>query len=626
MINRINLTLGSSTIKEFVDLRLSQPFDSHHLLDIHLGTGQVNEVLGKSADSQASLKELTQKWVGEKVTATIMQGTSDASGNLRQETEQTFIGIVTGVQLQMTDAVDSSVIISGMSPTMLLNTGANTRSFSERSLTDIVNEVLNPFKGLLKSHVSPIYSETIPYITQFEEDDYHFLQRLAETFGEWFYYDGDEVLFGKSARNKTDIATLEYGSNLSRLEYEVKLVPMVFQGVSYDYVEDESYTASSKDETVNVQDYAQAALSKSDAVFSYENIDLSFHNQQSEKTLKRAVNYRRSESSNRLAVLKGTSTSLNVRVGSPVKIKDDILENGKLLRTDDYGSFIVTSIHHYVDSRGFYQNSFEAIPRDVDYPPVDYRVFSPKAETQPAKVVDTADPETMGRVQVRFYWQKANEQTPWIRVANLMSGDSQGVYFVPEVDEVVFVDFEFGNPDLPFVRGSMYHGNVRPGSGLFHQENNIKGIITKGGNHIIIDDSSGKEQIHIYNKDSKNEVILSLDGEPRIGVKSEGKIQLEAKEIELKADKISMTADQEWIVDTQRGTIQSQSTMKVEAQSDMKLSSQSNLNLKGEMGVKMEGTSVDIEGKAQTSVKGNAQLALEGGAQASLKGALVMIN
>ncbi|MCF2518553.1 type VI secretion system Vgr family protein [Dyadobacter sp. CY351] len=602
MINRINVTIGSSTINKFIDLSLSQPFDSHHLLDLHIKVEDVKEVLEKDIAGQLSLREVTQLWAGEKITVKIMQGEVDTSSNFQQKTSLVFIGIITSIQLQMKDAIDNTVVVSGVSPTILFSTGNNTRSFSEMSLSNIVSEVISPFKGFLKAYISPDFSERIGYITQYQEDNYHFLQRLAETYGEWFYYDGEQFIFGKSSRVSSSPASLEYGSNLTQLEYELKLVPMLFKGKHYGYVQDEVSEIKSRDEKAELQDHAQTAFEKSESLFSYENLDISFQSSGSNSALQNAVKNKKSESGNKLAVIKGTSTSLEMRVGSPVTIKDDIIENGNTQRTDDYGLFVVTNIRHYVDSRGFYQNSFEAIPQDIAYPPVDYRIFQPKAETQPAKVVDTNDPEQMGRVKVQFYWQKNGESTPWARVANLMSGDESGVYFIPEVDEVVFVDFEMGNPDIPFVRGSMFTGRALPGSELFQSENNFKGIITRSGNSILIDDSSGKEQIRIYNPESRNEVLLSMDNEPHIEIKSDGKIKIEAKEIELKAEKISMNAQQDWTVETNKGSIEAKAKMQI------------------------TGATVNVEGKSQTIIKGNAQLALEGGAQASLKAAMVMIN
>ena len=602
MINRIDVNLGGLTLKKFTFLSLNQPFASQHSLEIHITFEDVNDLLGKSIDSQVSLKELTQKWAGEKVTATIMQGEADTANNLTEKTSQTFIGIVRGVQIQMNDAIDNTLVIYGVCPTALFKSGSNTRAFFEKSLSEIVEEVIKPFKGLIKAKVSPNFGERIPYITQYQEDNYQFLQRLAETYGEWFYYDGEELVFGKSARGKTKVANLDYRVNLTQMEYELKLVPMNFKGQYYNYFNDEKFEAGSKNENINLPDFAQLALSKSDSTFSDEVLDIGFMGHESTSAVSKSVKNNKSKSANSLAVLKGTSTSLEVNIGSPIKVKDEVKENGRILRTDDYGAFIITNIRHYVDSRGFYQNTFEAIPQDTDYPPVNYNVPEPKASSQPAKVIDTDDPEAMGRVKVQFFWQNGIDTTPWLRVAHLMSSSDQGVYFVPEIDEVVFVDFEFGNPDLPFVRGSMYTGSDRPGSELFRSDNVIKGIITKGGNHIIIDDSDGKEKIRIFNKAIQNEITLSLDGEPVISVKSEGTIKLEAKEIEMKAEKISMNAQQDWTVETNKGSIEAKAKMQI------------------------GGATVNVEGKSQTSIKGNAQLALEGGAQASLKAAMVMIN
>ena len=650
MINRINIIIGSSTIKKFIDLSLSQPFDSHHLLDIHFKAEDVKEILGKEEKSQLSLREITQLWAGEKITAIIMQGEVDASGKFQQKTSKTFIGVITAVQLQMKDAVDNTVIISGVSPTILLNTGTNTRSFSNMSLTDIVDEVAAPLKGFLKANISPEFSESIEYITQYQEDSYHFLQRLAETYGEWFFYDGEQFIFGKYSRKNLLSPSLEYGSNLSQLEYELRLVPMQFKYHQYNYFNDEKYYISSRDENVDLQEDAQAALTKSDNLFSYENLDITFQHNDSKSTLKKSVKFRKSESANKLAVMKGTSTSLEIKVGSPVTVKDDIIENGIPQRTDNYGSFVITNIRHYVDSRGFYQNSFEAIPQDVAYPPVDYRIFRPKAEPQPAKVIDNNDPEMMGRVKVQFDWQNEDQTTPWIRVANPMSGAGTGVYFVPEVDERVFVDFDHGDPDMPFVRGGFFHKNNQPGNKFFQPDNNFKGFITKGGNHILIDDTDGKENIKIYNKESKNELVMSLDGGSHIHIKSNGKIKMDADSIEMNAKNITMKTEDDFKLTSKNTIMESNATIEIFSENSLGIGSTSDfiaissptevrilskadinleaLNIKAEATaeLKAKGLNVEVEGTAQATLKSSAMATVDGGAMTTVKGALVMIN
>jgi type VI secretion system secreted protein VgrG len=590
-VYRIELSIGGETIREFIQLSLIQSFSEHHRLEIHLpafvfGDGNPN--------SFVDLKKLTKKFVGEKADFFLKEGVADASNNFKKEKELLFKGLTSSIQLQKIDAVNTVLMVTILSPTILLDTGEHTGSFTNMKLLDIVEQMTKPISGFMQSEVLPRYQSSIPYTTQYHEDNYHFIQRMADHYGEWCYYDGLKFVFGKSTGNGPKITELEYGSNLTQMEYELQLVPLTSKGSYYDYFTDVKYETKAADEEISgLQDYTQTVLAKSEKVFKSHTLDISFQGYEDAESMRKSVLLQKSESSSKLAICKGLSSSLELKIGGLVKIKDDIIENNRTLRTDDYGTFLVTSIRHFVDARGFYQNSFEAIPQDTGYPPVDYRVFQPKAESQPAKVIDTDDPKSMGRVQVQFYWQKGKETTPWIRVASLMGGDKSGVYFTPEKDEVVFVDFEFGNPDLPFVRGSMYHGNVKPGNKLFEANNNFKGIITRGGNHIIIDDTSGKEEIRIYNKENKNEVVLSVNGDPHISVKSKGKITLEAEEIVMKAKTISMKADKNWSAEGSE--------------------------------VKIEGNEVSVEGKSETCVKGN-QLSLEGKAQALLKAPRVDIN
>jgi type VI secretion system secreted protein VgrG len=593
LIHRVEVEIKGKVFENIVNLTLSQPFDNHHSLIIYLDLSYVLRLLGKDPNSGTlSLHELTEKWSGEEIVMYIMAGSQNSAGKFQETSRKTFKGCVTRIQIQKHDAVKNYILIEAYSPSIVFSGTPFTRSFLEKKVEDIIKVVGESYAATL--NFKPVSSETVPYLVQYQEDNFNFLQRIAEAYGEWFFYDGEKLIFGKSGRAGNKVTELEYGSNLLRMDFESQLVSFNSKGHFYDYFTDQKVETASKEVTLSgLSQDATAALTKSKKVFAEEGLDTTYYAESTDSMMRQAMLNRKREASNGLVILKGTSTEIGLKIGHPIKVIDDILENGRLVRTDQYGTFLITNIQHFIDSKGAYQNSFSAVPQDTDYPPVDYRVSYPKAESQPAKVKDTNDPESMGRVKVQFYWQKDKETTPWIRVASLMGGDKSGVYFTPEKDEVVFVDFEFGNPNLPFVRGSMYHGNVKPGDKLFEAQNNYKGIITRGGNHIIIDDTNGKEEIRIYNKENKNEVVLSVNGDPHISIKSKGKITLEAEEIVMKAKTISMKADKNWSAEGSE--------------------------------VKIEGNEVSVEGKSQTSVKGN-QLSLEGKAQASLKASMVNIN
>jgi type VI secretion system VgrG family protein len=104
------------------------------------------------------------------------------------------------------------------------------------------------------------------------------------------------------------------------------------------------------------------------------------------------------------------------------------------------------------------------------------------------------DVPTLGRVRVRFHWDRRGEnpvgidlplidlgKSCWVRVAQGWAGDDFGCSFVPRVGSEVAVAFLDGNPDRPLVVGCLYNGeNVPPWSpGSSDQENKkISGLRT----------------------------------------------------------------------------------------------------------------------------------------------------
>ena len=612
-----DVTINGTTLKRFNSIRVSQRFDTHHDFELTLSPDMLAD-----GSTTVKLKELGQKFVGESITIKLKQGEM-ANGTLESEKQNlVFKGIVTGIQLSKSQTETHIIQITGTSPTLLLNAGRTTRSFDGMAPSAIVQKIISSLG--LSVTIDTTKDPMLPYVTQYEEDDFHFVQRLAQDYGQWFFYDGEKLYYGKKSSDTG--VTLVHGANFFDMEYSLRVAPMKMTAKYYDFSSDQYLSAAVDGNDVDgLQELAKLARDKSSALFKNEPVELGYQNHQKDTTLKDAAKLKISEISNKLAVLQGRTSEMQLKIGGMVKVKDEIYgvsdsrQGAQLQETIDYGSFLITRLGHYLDARGVYQATFEAIPQDTAFPPVDYKIITPTAQPQPALVKRVDDDEGLGRVQVQFVWQgDTGQTTPWVRVAQPMAYQDRGVYFIPEVDEVVFVDFELGNPDLPFVRGTMFHGDNRPGP-LFDRDNNIKGIITRGGNHILINDADGKENIKIYNKDNKNEIILSLDGEPTINIKSDGNINIEAQEkITMKAKTIEFTADQEWKVKAGKTEINNDQGMKISANAKVEVAGQS--------GVKVEGATVEIEAQTTASVKANAQLALESSGQASLKGAVVMIN
>ncbi|WP_018968299.1 phage baseplate assembly protein V [Hoylesella loescheii] len=194
------------------------------------------------------------------------------------------------------------------------------------------------------------------------------------------------------------------------------------------------------------------------------------------------------------------------------------------------GEFLVIDVTHDVGDDRFYGNSFRAIPSVARSLPV-RDVGRSVAETQVARVIGNADPDGKGRVQVQMNWQTGNMRTGWIRVMTPDGGGSEnvpanrGFVFIPEVGDHVLVGFRHGDPNRPYVMGSLFNG--RTGVGGF-AENHLKSIRTRSGHIIELDDDPSSLGITI--KDNKGNSVHIDSAEDSIVVNAEKDITFNAAE------------------------------------------------------------------------------------------------
>ena len=134
----------------------------------------------------------------------------------------------------------------------------------------------------------------------------------------------------------------------------------------------------------------------------------------------------------------------------------------------------------------------------VVIPPLQSGIQIRESKPQRAFIVDTDDPEELGRVRIRYPWQKVidaskneketDDASLWIRVTLPMATDGGAVNFTPGKGDEAMVDYENGNIDRPYVTGYVMspYNKSKWGNPSLPE----RGIVSANGHSLTFDDGS----------------------------------------------------------------------------------------------------------------------------------------
>ena len=431
--------------------------------------------------------ENSKKLLGKKISLSYWQYGSE---------NQVFSGIVTGLKNRKESGY-GKLVITGHSPSILLENGRADRSFEQLSLSQIVKEIgVNyPQEGKIHAEEQELnVRRVLPYTVQSQESDFGFIQRLATRYGEYFYYNGKELIFGNKAE---PVLELSEGRELIELEFELGLRAQEFSGLAYDAEKGESIQHNAQEVQTEWKENALQAVAVQASKQLFGNVPKSvFSGSEKSQELEEML-LKEKENRESLIWVRGRSRDSRLKNGSRAKLTDI---NGRAMET-----YRIVEIKHYYNGDEYY-NEFVGVS-DVLHPPYQDSGAFPKSHEQMGRVVENADPLGLGRVRVQMVWQEAgSEKTPWIRFLQPHSGSGKGFYFVPEIGEEVLVGFQGGNAEKPYVIGTQYNGKEK--SGYADKENNIKAVHTRSGHKLVFTED---ESILITDK-SGNEILLDTKG------------------------------------------------------------------------------------------------------------------
>jgi type VI secretion system secreted protein VgrG len=503
-----------------------------------------------------------------------------------------FKGIVTSIELRNNNTFNPHFSLKGTSTDGLLNDGIQRRTFVNQTLKQIYDKVLDSYpQNLLKRKIRIDDNPTLEYTVQYDESNYEFLKRISQEHGNWFYYNGLELIAGSNEDDSADFQV----DGIQNYSMSISILPSRFGIYNYNYQKDEETSGISKDQKLSgLNKFTGFALDTSESIFSQENQTVSVDAIENGSEINDLVKMAKTMRADDYVHFNGNGENCDLTLGRIVSAKGILYNDDGSSSEENLGKYRITEIVHTVDENGCYSNNFTAIPDSLSLPPVSRDLARPAGYIEIAEVIDNDDPDNLGRVKIKFYWQKSDAESVWVRVSTLYSGEGKGILFTPETGAQVIIGYEHNDPSQPVILGSLYPKSG--GESYSTDDNKLKVIQTRGGNHITFDDTENDQRITVSNENNTGTSLsLSFKNDGSIEIKTNGSLSLEGKDVSIKSQTLKIEADQTIEMEAQQGTKIKSAQFKVDANASLEMSTQGSL--------KMEGTSVDVEGQAIINMK-----------------------
>jgi type VI secretion system secreted protein VgrG len=430
-----------------------------------------------------------------------------------------------------------------------LTLSSNCRIYQNKTVLDIVKSVVAEYGLSLSDQTSGSYKQ-LEYCTQYSESDFHFVSRLLEESGIFYWFehtDQDNKLMlgdGRTAYQDCPISASfpylltesgqegSYGAWVNEFTSTATMVSGKHSTAEYNY---KNYAREDVPDVSSASPYGKNAFDEylypagaegyaggaPDVSKSIETLFL-----QTRAVAADAVAEVFRGESNARSICPGYSFTLTANPNSAWNRK-----------------YLLTSVAHHADQvpsylaadnrdENGYSNRFTAISSDLVFKPaqtvVKPRIFGPQTAIVVGESGADINVDSQGRIKVRFFWDKLNSDSStvdctWVRVAQGWAGNGWGSYFWPRVKDEVVINFLNGDPDNPIITGSVYNAVNTPPYAL--PDNKTRsGILTRTSpfasaskaNELWFEDKSGSEMFG-FHAEKDMEISIEHDRVASVG-------------------------------------------------------------------------------------------------------------
>jgi type VI secretion system secreted protein VgrG len=406
----------------------------------------------------------------------------------------------------------------------------NCRVFQDKSVLDIAKAVFAEYRLSVSDQTSKSY-EKLEYCTQYAESDFHFVSRLLEESGIFYWFehsDQDNKIVLGDDRNAYQDCPLSssfpyalnrkgaegaYGSRIIELSATATMVSGKHSTKEYNF---RTYNTEEKH-----KDSASAFGKNAFESYLYPAGEEGYLKDADTNTSTKFetlfLDTRTLASDSMAEVFRGSSNARSLCAGYAFSLSDHP-------RSEWNKKFLLTAVTHHAsqvpsyraaagNQGSGYSNRFTAVFSTITFKPeqtmVKPRIYGPQTAFVVAPSGEEMYIDKYGRVCIQFFWDRQRKpantvDNTWVRVAQSWGGNGWGTYFWPRLKDEVVVQFLNGDPDNPMIVGSVYNATNMPKYEL-PEHSTRSGLVTrssKGGsadnaNELRFEDKTGNEQIFL---------------------------------------------------------------------------------------------------------------------------------
>jgi uncharacterized protein involved in type VI secretion and phage assembly len=139
------------------------------------------------------------------------------------------------------------------------------------------------------------------------------------------------------------------------------------------------------------------------------------------------------------------------------------------------------------------------------------------------------DDEHLGRIRVK-YPHLDDQKSRWARLVTPMAGQDRGLFFRPEKEDEVLVCFLHGDPNFPYILGSLWNTRDKPPQDDGNATaNNWRFFKSRSGHLLKFDDTDGSEKIEIIGKGENHKIIIDVAADKIQIICKSGDLELKTK-------------------------------------------------------------------------------------------------